>query len=87
MVVRTGGHTVEGRIVGPADMPRSYIVETPTGEIRQNRSQLTVVSTDNPRQSQDKPNSKNTTITQPQRGIATCSQTGTEIILSERYEL
>ena len=87
VVVRTGGQTVEGRIVGPAETPRSYIVETPTGEIRRNRSQLTVVPTDNPRQSRDELNSENATSTQPQRRIATRSQTGTEIIPPERYGL
>ena len=87
MVVRTGGQTVEGKIVGPAEMPRSYTVKTPTGEIRRNRSQLTVVPTDNLHQSRDELNSENTTSTQLQRRIATRSQTGTEIIPPEQYGL
>ena len=41
--VRTDGQTVEGRVLGPAQTPRSYVVETPAGEIRRNQSQLTIV--------------------------------------------
>ena len=41
--VRTDGHTVGGRIVGPAGTPRSYIVETPAGEVCRNQDHLTVV--------------------------------------------
>ena len=40
--VTTEGHHTSGRTVSTAAAPRSYIVETPTGEIRRNRSQLNV---------------------------------------------
>ena len=41
--MRTDGHTVSGRVVGPAGTPRSYMVETPAGEVRRNQGHLTVV--------------------------------------------
>ena len=44
-VVITTDHDqpVQGRVVQPASTPRSYIVETPSGEVRRNRSQLNVL--------------------------------------------
>ena len=37
MWVETRGHQIPGRIQQPANTPRSYIVETPSGELRRNR--------------------------------------------------
>ena len=34
---------VRGRVVSPAGRPRSYVIETPNGQIERNRSQLQVV--------------------------------------------
>eukprot|EP00731_Ephydatia_muelleri_P004849 Em0002g1025a len=34
---------VQGRVVDAADTPRSHYVRTPTGQVRRNRSQLTVI--------------------------------------------
>ena len=34
---------IKGRVVSSAEHPRSYVVETPTGEIRRNRSHINVV--------------------------------------------
>ena len=31
------------RVISPAETPKSYIVQTPSGELQRNRSQLTVV--------------------------------------------
>lgn len=43
VVVTTESRPVEGRVVQPAQTPRSYIVETPSGELRRNRGQLNIV--------------------------------------------
>ena len=47
-VMRTDGQTTEGRVVGPAGTPISYIVEMPAGEVRRNQSQLTVIPSSQP---------------------------------------
>lgn len=44
--VTTGKDPVRGRVVSASDSPRSYIVDTPTGEIRRNQSQLNIVPPD-----------------------------------------
>ena len=41
--VTTGGQPTTGRIIQPSSAPRSYIVGTPSGSVRRNRSQLNVV--------------------------------------------
>lgn len=38
--VTTDDNRISGRVRGPADTPRSYLVETPSGQIRRNRVQL-----------------------------------------------
>ena len=38
--ITSGDQPVAGRVVLPADTPRSYIVETPSGQVRQNRQHL-----------------------------------------------
>ena len=40
--VRHGGSPIAGRTISSANTPRSYIVQTPTGETRRNRSQLNI---------------------------------------------
>ena len=40
--VRTGDRQVPGRILRNAGPPRSYIVETPSGQVRRNRAHLTL---------------------------------------------
>ena len=42
-MVTTDQHRVPGRVIQPAQTPRSYIIETPSGDIRRNRSQLNIV--------------------------------------------
>ena len=39
--VQTGDRQVAGRVIQPAATPRSYIVQTPSGQLRRNRSHLT----------------------------------------------
>ena len=43
VVITTDHQPVEGRVVQPAGTPRSYVVETPLGEVRRNQSQLNIV--------------------------------------------
>ena len=40
--ISTEGDPKPGTVISAADTPRSYIVETPTGEVQRNRSQLRV---------------------------------------------
>ena len=42
--VTTDTNAICGRIISSAEAPRSYIIQTPTGEIRRNWSQLRVMS-------------------------------------------
>ena len=41
--VNSGRESVRGRVVTTSDTPRFYVVSTPTGDVRRNRSHLTVV--------------------------------------------
>lgn len=70
--VTTGGHHTTGRTVTTAHTPRSYIVRTPSGEIRRNRSQLNVVP---PATGTD----TSATATRSHSPIMTRSRTGTTI--------
>jgi len=38
--ITSGNQPVTGRVVSPASTPRSYVVETPTGQVRRNRQHL-----------------------------------------------
>ena len=64
-----------GTVVSAADTPRSYIVDTPTGEIQRNRSKLRVVP-DIP--TGREPATAETRETQPRR-VTTRSQSGVEL--------
>ena len=84
---------IPGRIVTPAETPRSYIVETPTGEVRRNRSQLRAVPENEQGNAQAQPTiptptepgtpmptQQSTPVAQSTpRVIMTRSRTGTEI--------
>ena len=76
------GHT-PGRIATSTDTPRSYIVETPSRELRRNRSHLRV----DPGSNEGTPA---VTQTQPEaspRRIMTRSRTGTAMKAPERLGL
>ena len=75
--ITTDDLNIPGRTVRLADTPRSYLVQTPTGELRRNRSQINV----NP--------VPETQLTQPSNAIprspiVTRSRTGTAIIPPKR---
>ena len=40
--VETRGHQVPGQVVQTASTPRSYVLQTPSGELRRNRAHLRV---------------------------------------------
>ena len=69
--VRTEDRRVPGRVVQPANTPRSYMVETPSGIVRRNRSHLLPRPGEGP---------SATVPTEPQqRTIVTRSRTGTYV--------
>ena len=90
VVITTDQQPVEGRVVQPAGTPRSYVVETPSGEVWRNRSQLNIV----PEQSTTDSTVNNTGArSDPMRvatelnRIVTCLQTGTTIRAPDSYRL
>ena len=78
VVITTDKQPVEGRVVEPAEAPRSYIMETPSGEVRRNRSQLNVVPEHSSTVELEMGSSPTSAREQPRR-IVTRSQTGTAI--------
>lgn len=67
--ITTNGNPTPGRVIARADAPRSYIVETPSGQVRRNRIQLNAAP--------DPPNNNGATPSRSQ--IQTRSRTGTRI--------
>ena len=76
--VTTGGSPTPGRIITTTDTPRSYIVQTPSGEIRRNRSHLNI---DHSRVSNTDTQSN---TTQERSPIQTRTRTGTTIAPPDR---
>ena len=72
--VTTGNQQTTGRIVSPAETPRSYMVETPTGQFRRNRQHLRVTITPN-----NSTSTSDTTISTQRSPIQTRSCTNTSI--------
>ena len=80
-ITSEGRHT-EGRVVSPAESPRSYLVDTPTGVVRRNRQHLNVAP---PAQENSEPDTAEQCTDQPpQNRIVTRSQTGTTVKSPER---
>ena len=75
---------IPGRIVTAAETPRSYVVETPTGEVRRNRSQLRVqpetptAGEETPADGEDQPPPPQPSQ-DPPKVIMTRSRTGTQV--------
>ena len=82
---------VRGRVLTNAGTPRSYVVQTPTGEVRRNRSQLRIVPETPqamPETTPCSPGNATTVATSPPdspRVIMTRTRTGTEIKPPERF--
>ena len=80
--VTTDGHPVP---IISAGTPRSYIVETPTGETRRNRSQINIAPpTTTDRQSEDNQKTDHTTERQVRSPIMTWTRTRTTIVPPDR---
>ena len=75
MWITSEGDQVEGRVVSPANSPRSYVVDTPTSVVRRNRQHLNVAP-EKLGDSEPESNEHSTEQPQPNR-IVTISQTGT----------
>ena len=72
--ITTDSGPVSGRVISPTDRPRSYVVETPSGQIERNQSQLTVALRENL-----ETNHQPQTETETSRRIMMRSRTGTAI--------
>ena len=74
--ITSGEQPSTGKVISVADTPRSYIVETQTGQVRRNRQHLNIVP----------PNSKSIDRTEPptQEQIMTRSRTGTIVSPPDR---
>ena len=76
--IRTEGQTTSGTVIRPGDAPRSYLVDTPTGQIRRNRQHLNVVPPPSETStSPDQERNNSTSITGDH--IVTRSRSGTQI--------
>ena len=81
--IDTDTEPISGTIISTADTPRSYVVHTPTAEVRRNRSQLRIRPEPTDTEEQDSPSQ-----TTPQEAspnvIMTRSRTGTTVYPPER---
>ena len=84
--ISTDNGPIPGRIQSPATTPRSYVVSTPSGEVRRNRGQLRVVpSSNHPRenyqsnQQSQTPGENEHSQSPVQHQIVTRSRTGVEL--------
>ena len=75
--VTTEERQVPGQMISRSETPRSYVVQTDTGNVRRNRQHLTVVP-DRTRQSQEQTPAPTTTSLTPRSPILTRSRTGTQ---------
>ena len=75
--ITSEGGRAEGTVVSPANSPRSYLVETPSGTVRRNRIHVNVAPP------QPSENTEPQTETET-RKIVTRSQTGTAVKPPER---
>ena len=76
--VTSESRPIPGTVVSSGENPRSYVVETPSGEIQRNRSHLNVVPETAPEEGPPEPKST------PPRVIMTRRKTGTVVNPPER---
>jgi len=74
---------VEGRVIESAETPRSYLVETPSGQVWRNHSQLNIVSEHSSTVNLETDSNPKSVEEEPQR-VVTHSHTGTAIKLPDR---
>jgi len=82
--IRSGKEPLRGKVISQANAPRSYIVDTPAGTLRRNRSHIQVVPDSAPGNT-GLGESGSTRSESPTRRITTRSQTGTQIRPPDRY--
>ena len=70
--VTSESQPIQGRVISRADNPRSYVIETPTGELQRNRTHLNIVPEQQPRSTVECPQTPASL-----RRIVTRSQMGT----------
>ena len=79
---------IPGRVVAAGETPRSYIVETDSGQLQRNRCQINVALTPDPSSSLDDSavelQQSQSVCPDPPRRILTRTQTGTDIQPPER---
>ena len=80
--VTTGNQQVTGRIASPAETPRSYLVETPAGQVRRNRQHLRIIPNVPNTTTYPTPETTNATQRSP---IQTRSRTNTFIPPPDRF--
>ena len=73
---------IQGRIITRTDNPRSYVVETPSGELQRNSTHLNVVPEQQTPTPSEQPQIERPPT--PPRRIMTRSQTGTAISPPDR---
>ena len=69
--ITSGDQPVSGRVISPASTPRSYVIETPAGQVRRNRQHLNVMPGNH--------QPTNQIETPAREPIMTRSRTGTQI--------
>ena len=74
--VTTNGRQSQGRVIAPANAPRSYLVETPSGQVRRNHTHLNVIPETQPPEHESTTGATPTPTRSP---IMTRSRTGTNI--------
>ncbi len=75
---------LDGRVCQPAASPRSYVIETPSGEIRRNQNHLNVLPNIPAEPASEIETPADSQPAEVPRRIATRSQTGVAIKLPER---
>ena len=73
--------------MSPANSPRSYLVDTPTGTIRRNRQHLNVAPTQPSESTRTQTETEQSTDSETTRRIVTRSQTGTVAALCLKGEM
>ena len=79
--VTTPNAEAPGCVTAHADAPRSYLVETPTGQVRRNRAQLNIRPDS---QSFNRTSQSDTTSAPTRTPVMTRSRTGTNIVPPDR---
>ena len=80
--ITSGQQPATGTVIQPADTPRSYIVNTPSGQIRRNRQHLNIVPTQ--QEPTDQTNPPDQTVIPIRDPIVTRSRSGTAILPPDR---